>query len=300
MIHLDDVYIDTPIAARLPDAILSSKLAEISEEPAEQFTSKGIISELFSKTPPLWKSASHAFGFIQEISSDLAEVEIVDVGSIAPRPELANKRINVTLNYLRIAQYPGTGDHRILFDFYAKNQMTNGSEEVHFAATYRIREGERAGIKGFPIFVGLGVGLQGVALRCFTVNVKNDDDEKLLSVLDSDIFKSGLKLASTAQPAVALLSGMAVGLTKVVAGRNRNVPVQDIYLGLDFTRIPGGARLSTGAYLAVQVPEVDKLSWNWDKWVFKPKLGQVVKKESPDDLIPFNYFMFGVSEFRDE
>ena len=177
--------------------------------------------------------------------------------------------------------------------------MAAGAEEVHFATTYRVLEGERAGIKGFPIFIGLGVSSQGIALRCFTVNVKNDDDEKLLSMLDSDLFKGGLKLATTAQPAIGLLSGMAVGLPQVVAGRHRNLPVQDVYLGLDFTSTPGGARLSTGSYVAVQVPEKDKLLWKWNKWVFSTAAGQIEEKAKPRSLVPYNYFMFGVSEFKE-
>jgi hypothetical protein len=37
--------------------------------------------------------------------------------------------------------------------------------------------------------------------------------------------------------------------------RNRNVPVQDFYLGLDFSAIPMRARLAQGSYLAVQISE---------------------------------------------
>ena len=67
--------------------------------------------------------------------------------------------------------------------------------------------------------------------------MSNDADEKFLDFLESDVFKSGLKLATAAQPAVAPLSGLALGLTKTIAGRNRNVAVQDFHLGLDFTQI---------------------------------------------------------------
>ena len=201
------------------------------------------------------------------------------------------------LNTLRVAHYPGGGAHRILFGFYARNQVEGKAEDLHFNATYRVREGQRAGIAGYPIFVGLNAGTEGVAFRCYTVNVKNDDDEKLLAMMDSDVFKAGLKLANTLQPAIAPLSGMAYALTRSLAQRNRNVPVQDFYLGLDFTSDPAGARLAAGSYLAVQIPDSVKTVWDWDEWVFHPQRGQVVSKADPTQSIPYNYVVFGVSRY---
>jgi hypothetical protein len=45
-------------------------------------------------------------------------------------------------------------------------------------------------------------------------NVKNDSDEKFPKMLDSDTSRAGLNLATTAQPAIALLSGLAMGITR--------------------------------------------------------------------------------------
>jgi hypothetical protein len=143
----------------------------------------------------------------------------------------------------------------VLFDFYAQNQVANDTEHLHFNTTFRARGGQQAAVVGYPIFVGLNVGSDGLAFKCLTVNVKNDEDEAFLKFLESDVFQAGLKLASTAQPAIAPLSGMALALTKSVAARNRNVPVQEFHLGLDFSSTPMGARLAKGAYLVVQVPE---------------------------------------------
>jgi hypothetical protein len=134
-----------------------------------------------------------------------------------------------------------------------------------------------------------------VAFRCFTVNVKNEQDEALIGFLDSDVFRAGLRLLSAAQPAVAPLSAMAYSLTKALAGRSRNVPVQDFYLGLDFGTDPMGARLALGSYLAVQVPEAKQAVWDWDEWAYNPSTGQVVKKADKKELLPYNYVVFGVS-----
>ncbi len=105
---------------------------------------------------------------------------------------LKNARIRITLDRLRVASYPGGGLHRVLFDSSAQNQVPGGAEDLHFNATLRVREGEHAAVLGVPIFVGLNVGTEGVAFRSYTVNVANEEDERLLGFLESDVFKSGL------------------------------------------------------------------------------------------------------------
>jgi hypothetical protein len=184
----------------------------------------------------------------------------------------------------------------VLFDFYARNQVPGGGEDLHFNATFRVREGERAAVAGYPIFIGLNVGSEGVAFRCHTVNVKNDADEGFLDLLEGNTF-AGLKLATTAQPAIAPLANIALGLTKSVAKRNRNVSVQDFYLGLDFAGTGMGARLAQGDYIAVQIPEGLRRVWRWDDWVFDQNSGLIVDQADNDKLIPYNYVVFGVSRY---
>jgi hypothetical protein len=220
-------------------------------------------------------------------------------GNIEADATLKNSRVKISLDCLRVAAYPGNGIHHVLFDFYAQNQVSGGNvEHLHFNATYRAKEGERAAILGYPVFLGLNVGSEGVAFKCFTVNVKNEQDEAFLKFLDSDVFKAGLKLASTAQPAIAPLSGMAVGLTRSLASRNKNVPVQDFFMGLDFTTIPTRAKLAEGSYIAVQIPEMMETMWDWGDWVYHPGTGQIVNKDDKGSLIPYNYLVFSVSRYE--
>jgi hypothetical protein len=127
----------------------------------------------------------------------------------------------------------------------------------------------------------------------------NEEDEAALSFLESDVFKGGLKLASTVQPAIAPLSAMAKGLTETIAKRKKNAPVQDFYLGLDFSNITTRARLAEGSYIAVQIPESMKLAWDWDEWVYDPSSGQVVNDYDRTELIPYNYIIFSVSRYEE-
>ena len=193
----------------------------------------------------------------------------------------------------------GGGLHHVLFDFYAQNQVADEQvEHIHFNQTFRAQEGETVGSIGYPVFIGLGVAREGACFRGYTINVKNENDEGILKCLDSDVFKAGLKLAATAQPAIGPLAGMAVGVTRLLASRNKNVAVQDFFMGLDFGAVAGGARLREGTYLAVQIPERDQLVWDWQEWVFSPTSGRVVKRGDKGRLIPFNYVSFGVRRYE--
>jgi len=243
--------------------------------------------------PAKWAHSAHTLGFIPAGRYEDAQ-PILSAGSFAADESLKGQPLRIALNTLCIASYPGYGMHRVLLDFCAQSQSSEGAEHLHFNASYRVQDGEHSGVIGQPIFVGVQAGAGGLSLRCLTVNVKNEDDERMISFLDRDVFKAGLKLLSTAQPAVAPLSEMALGLVTALAKRARNVPVQDIYLGLDFGNTAGGARLAQGTYVAVQIPETQSLTWRWSDWVFDHAAGRIVLKSDQATLVPYNYLAFGV------
>jgi hypothetical protein len=296
---------DLPVLGALSPQEAAAKLREVGEveaateleaAPGEAVTFRGAKRWWPFQDKP-WQHTAHAFGYLAPAPPGSDPLSIQHAGNIKAHARLKNARIKITLDRLRVADYPGGSTHRVLFDFYAQNQVAGIVEHLHFNATHRVREGEQAAILGYPIFVGLNVGTEGVAFKCFTVNVGNDADEAFLSFLESDVFKEGLKLASTVQPAIGLFSETALGLTKAIAARNRNVPVQDFYMGLDFSRIATRARLAEGSYLAVQIPETIETVWDWSEWVYSPASGRVVNKEDPTQLIPYNYVVFSVSRY---
>jgi hypothetical protein len=294
------------VLGAMPADAAAAKLRELDEEQAafalehqaqmELERSSGVFG-MWPFQDRAWQHTAHTFGFLPEKrTSDPAAIR--SIGEIEGDRSLKDSRVKIALNRLRVADYPGRGTHRILLDFYARNQVSGSVEDIHFNATYRVREGERAPVAGYPIFVGLNVGSDGVALRCHTINVQNDVDESFLAVLESDVFRSGLRLATTAQPAIAPFATLALGLTKSVAQRRRNVSVQDFYLGLDFGGTAMGARLAVGDYIAVQIPEAFSRVWSWNDWVYDSASGTIVSKEDPDTLIPYNYLVFGVSRYE--
>ncbi len=240
-----------------------------------------------------WQYTTHQFGYIPPSAGKFSAQSIMPVGQIEADKSLAGQRINIHLNYLRVAKYPGKGQHRILFTFKARNQLAKMPEPISFSQVFRARDNAAVAITGYPVFIGLNVGDIGAAFQGFTVNVKNDHDEALLSFLDSAPFQAGLKLLRTAQPALTPLMDMTLGVTKALAGRNKNVAVQDFYLGLDFLPNTMGARLATGDYVAAQVPAPASIKWN--EWHYDPNVGTIVSINDSTVGIPYNYVVFGVS-----
>jgi hypothetical protein len=247
---------------------------------------------------PAWKYTDHAFGFFGKNGSTAGAVDlsIKDARNLRPDKSLKGANIKITLDRLRVFEYPGSGIHTILFDFYAQHQTAAPGEaqDLHFSQSYRAQQGAGAGITGYPVFVGLKVGDQGVSFKCYTVNVSNENDKKLLGFLDGDVFKKGLSLINSVNPAIPVVSGFATGLIKAFAGRHENAPVQDFYMGLDFSGIPTRAQMSEGSYVAVQVEDATK--WDWSEWIYKTSTGQIVSKQDPETSIPLNYIEFSVSK----
>jgi hypothetical protein len=298
-----------PVAGVMKSSQVAERLAALGDKKSAQEINRQIkamgkdvkfaaLGWPFEKKTPVWKYTSHAFGYIPKGVGGGANVEIKDAGNIQADDTLKNTNIKITLDRLRVFDYPGDGLHTVLFDFYAQHQTATAgqTQDLHFNQNYRVQEGTGAGITGYPVFQGLKVGNEGVSFKCYTVNVGNDGDKKILGFLDGDVFKKGLELVNTINPVIPVVSGFATGIIKAFATRNDNVPVQDFYMGLDFSGISTRAQLREGSYVAVQVPDVAK--WDWSEWIFKPSVGQIVSKQNTSETIPFNYIVFSVSKMQ--
>ena len=299
---------DVPVIGELPPEEAVLRLRQIGEdEVAEALeASQEVAAHAFGPdhqwrklVDKPWLHTSHAFGYLPPAQDGGGtDVLIQSAENILAEPALKQTRVKVTLDRLRVASYPGRGIHHILVHFFAQNQIPEKTEDLHFSATYRVLHGQQAAVRGYPVFVGLQVGNEGICLRVRTINVKNDQDEALLSILESPAFQNGLHLITMAQPAIVPLSELARGFTEMVLTRHRNISVQDINLGLDFGAIRMHPRLAEGSYLAVQIPEGLGPVWNWEEWIYHPASGLVVKQDDPHQTIPYNYLVFSISRYQ--
>ena len=293
------MFDDVPVIGQLPPEGVAAKLQELGD-PVVASTTRGRrgLADIFGWGPPKpWQHTTHQFGYLAPPRPRATAPQPIEhAGAIEADRTLRNARINIHLDRLRIYDYPGGGEHRVMFTFRAQNQLRGAPEPVSFSQTYRARQGQLAGIAGNPVFVGLAVGTLGVAFQGFTVNVKSSADAAVLDLLDAPVFQAGLNLLTTAQPALAPFGTMALGVTKLLARRSENVAVQDFYLGLDFTAAALGARLAEGNYIAAQVPTETAI--DWADWVFSPTSGAIVSAADTASTLPYNYAVFRVSRYE--
>jgi len=288
----------------LPPEQIEAKLQELEDE------EKSVNYGLESRRRRSWLNTQHQFGFIAPFTPGEKRYHPVRSASNMKADDLVGKRLNIRLDYLRIFEYPtplfGLGDniHNILFTFEARNQVEDGKEEpVAFNQLYKARVGQDAAVAGQPIFIGLTVGANGINFTCRTVNVANSTDEKLVSIFNSETVTSGLNLLTTAQPALGPLLTVARGLCISLASHWRNVPVQEVKLGLDFEDGALGARLAVGSYVVTQTERPDAIKW--DEWVYDAESGTIMRAqgslaEGEDTYpLPYNAFVFRISRYSD-
>lgn len=242
-----------------------------------------------------WSWSKSAYGFIPSGDfSSTARVDILDIRNGAPDRSLTGESMNVTLDHLRIFGYPGQGTRKVMFEFTGNHDMSaQGSTEVKFSQVYSVDAvtGE-AGFAGYPVFLGLNVGTVGLQFKCQTVFVESEQDRQLLSFMESGVFQQGLKLLTTWQPALKMVTEYATGLASGLIKRQQGRVVQQVDLGLYFSTAPTRPKMREGSYIIVQV---DREDWDWNLFEYHPAAAEVRLKSAPDAALPFNYFIFSVS-----
>ena len=245
-----------------------------------------------------WTSTEYTVGYIDaKLTGDPLPIHYA--GNIAPSINLRNARIKITLDRFRVMNYPGLGSHRILLKFHTQNQIHRKSEDIHFNVVCNAHQGEHANIHSYPIFTGLNLGNEGINLEFVTIRIHNNKDKNFLKFLESDVFKSGLQLLTSAQPAIALFANTVSSLTSYIAKNWGNGEVQRYTLGLDFHQTLDHYRLSEGTYIVVQIPEKEIANWEWDQWQYQSTKGLVVNKNKHAMLIPYNYLILSISKMKD-
>ncbi|HQE94000.1 MAG TPA: hypothetical protein PLH19_14960 [Anaerolineae bacterium] len=292
-----------PLGLQSPEAI-QAKLEEIGD--LDKAVSYGLESAARQRP---WLDTQHQYGFIAPFTPGTQRYHpIQSATNMAGDETLRGQRINIRLDYLRIYDYPTAlfnpthNVHTILFTFEARNQVENDKEEpVAFNQLYKARTKQDAAVAGQPVFIGLTVGMNGVGFTCKTVNVANSTDEDLVNIFESDAVTSGLNLLTTAQPALTPLTTLARGLCVSLASHNRNVPVQEVRLGLDFDTGFTGGRLAVGSYVVAQTARPDEIVWS--EWAYDAETGTITRDpqslppgEKPYPL-PHNAFVFRVSRY---
>jgi len=231
-------------------------------------------------------------GYIAEGAGG-GSVPIANASTMDANQSLKGSRIKITLDKFYVESYPGLGTHSILCEFAGKNQIVGNPEEMRFALTTEVNDKSSAAISGAPVFLGVSVGQDGIAFEGRLINVRSSTDELLIDALGTDTLRSGLSLLTVAQPALKPFVGLASNAVKAVLSRSKNRQIYSFRLGLDFGKGSTSAGLQHGSYVVVQA---DTAMWDWSNVAWNSDSSSVILKSSGES-IPFNYMVFGVTEF---
>ena len=281
------------------EAVALYRSMDLKDE-AEEILNQNPNAELekvawpWNREPRAWEHSSYAFGFIPENSSAETSLKIFEARNISADETLKNTQVNISLDYFRAYEYPGKGKHRVLFKFNAKNYLTDSSEQdLSFNQIFSIQEGQNAPISGYPIFIGLNTGKQLMQFDVEIINVSNDNDDQLLDTMEKGVVKNGITLLGTLNPIIPILSEYATGITKLIAGRNRNREITAPKMGLYFDNIASHLKMARGVYIALQTSDLG--SFDWSKWHYNRNFGTIQSLDGVHKELPFNYFAFSIS-----
>ena len=258
-------------------------------------TFSGLIRGFLSpKEKPIYGITEHQYGYFGvDPNTPSDDLGIKDAGYIKANGALKNQHVRVTLDRLRVAEYPGKGKHTVLVEYSALHVIPTGAtQDLRFSQKYQVEEGTGAGVRGYPIFVGLAVSSEGIALTGRTINVMNADDKGILGFLDQPVFKRGLEMINVVNPALPVVTSMVLSISELLLKRHENIAVQSFDLGLDFSDVPSRAHLREGSYIIVQAPDE---GWDWSEWKFTRSTGKLTDKQTKKP-IPYNYLVIGVSK----
>ena len=165
------------------------------------------------------------------------------------------------------------------------------SEPVSYAGMFPVKEGDPAGIKGFPIFTGLRSSSEGIALRITVVDVANQDYVELFSEASKALSK-GVVLTGFATPASKIFMEYTNGLVQALVKRDRSKVIMNVGYGTDNTLIASRPKLREGSYIIAQVKNGQ--SYNWNDYRYGGGTIQKVNSSAPD--FKANYMIISISK----
>jgi len=260
---------------------------------ARELRSAGVRGQALGIFEKPWKQTTHLIGFVDTLDNLAAprRLPIEAALTAAADRSLIGKQVKVTLDAFQVHEYPGLGQHKVLFDFAGRDQAGGKEQDLQFASVLYVDDGARAATSGVPIFTGLTVPGEGLAFKARTITLRNEGDQAIIDVLGSSVFNEGLKLLGQVQPALPQLVALAGGIAKNLLERPKNKQVQLFELGLDFSSTATSARLRLGSYVVVQVPGAN--GWDWNSWYYDRHQMSVV--DGDGNITPHNVIIFSVA-----
>lgn len=251
-----------------------------------------------------WQATGMVVGYISPGQTG-NQVPVTSAAAMEGDRALISTRVKISLDRFFVQEYPGSGTHKILCEFAGKNQVISNSradkkskdaEEMRFAFNTQANDNAPASVSGHPIFLGVVVGSDGLSFEGRTVNVGSKINDAVQKMLGSPIFKNGLSLMTSAQPALKPFVGLAGSVVEAVAKSRGNYQVHNFNLGLDFSENVTSAKLRHGSYVIIQTNQTD---WDWNNTHWSPDALCLIDCRTGKS-VEANYLILGVSPFSEE
>lgn len=269
----------------------------IKENPTNaEITIESIPDLKFNKA---WKIKEHTYGYLDYENIEGNKIPIVNALTMEADNSLKGERINIRIGTINVFRYPGVfgGEHEVLFEFRAKHSPDDGNndENIKYTQKYTLRNKGGSGKQGLQVLQGLRVPNNGLDFYLNTIYIGNKSEEKVVKFLNSPNFNSGLKLISTANPLVKEVAEYATGIIEYITNEKKNMVVQEIGIGFDFSGNIGVASLKTGQYIAVQTK---KENMNWSEWYYDTNDSLIKPYNNSVERLPRNYLSFIISKYE--
>ena len=287
-----------PIGAEPPNQIADYLEAIGDPTTARLFRARGPGGQSLSLgAASAWTASGCKIGYIAPATGSTVEgSEIQPATSLAADSDLVASAIKVTLDQFYVHSFPGLGEHSVLCEFAGRNQCGKEAEDVLFATAFQVVDRQSAGVNASPIFVGLKVDPDGLALKGRIICIRSSTDEWLTKVLQSQAFRSGLTLITQAQPILKPFLSLASQAVGAALDRSRNKLVLKFELGLDFSDNATALKLRHGSYVVVQS---DDPHWSWKDWMLRQDTNSLTHRTLNVPPVA-NYFILGISKAHSE
>lgn len=275
---------------------IADYLTEIGDlDAAQDFVGAQVAGQAGFLPTAAWKHRGGVYGYINpNPDQNTGLFSIQSASAIQPDNTLIGQSIKLSLDCFYVHSYPGFGAHDVLFEFGGKSQISATVEDVRHPLKFQINDSGAASVSGTPIFLGLNVHQNGVAFEGRTINVSSSDDQQVIDLFNSNVFKTGLTLINTAQPVLKPYSALAVAAIGAIAARSKNVQVHNFNLGLDFGNNPTSSKLRHGSYLVIQSDDaIDLNNYKWNRTT-----SRLEHFSGANARVEFNYLIIGVSPYH--
>lgn len=87
-------------------------------------------------------------------------------------------------------------------------------------------------------------------------------NDKLLEALENVVVKNGITLVNSINPIIPVLMEYAIGITKLIASRNKNREITARKMDLYFRKTPSHMKVAKGFYIVLQISDPGKFDWS--------------------------------------